>query len=72
MLNNQIYDIKYINKLENDYKLLKEENKRLKQTFLENCEKFNISSIEQSRLIVDMQKEITRLKQKLAMLLLIK
>ena len=72
MLNNQINDIKYINKLENDNKLLKEENKRLKQTFLENCEKFNISSIEQSRLIVDMQKEITRLKQKLAMLLLIK
>lgn len=72
MPNNQINDIKYINKLENDNKLLKEENKRLKQTFLENCEKFNISSIEQSRLIVDMQKEITRLKQKLAMLLLIK
>lgn len=72
MPNNQINDIKYINKLENDNKLLKEENKRLKQTFLENCEKFNISSIEQSRLIVDMQKEITKLKQKLAMLLLIK
>ena len=43
MLNNQTNKLEYINKLENENKLLREENKRLKQTFLSDCQSYNIS-----------------------------
>ena len=72
MLNNQTNKMQYINKLENENKLLREEIKRLKQTFLSDCQNYNISLLQKTMLIDTLEREIQQLRQKNAMLVLMK
>ena len=72
MLNNQTNKLEYINKLENEIKLLREENKKLKQTFLSDCQNYNISLIQKTMRIDTLEREIQQLRQKNAMLVLMR
>jgi len=72
MLNNQTNKLEYINKLENENKLLREENKRLKQIFLSDCQNYNISLLQKSMRIDTLEREIQQLRQKNAMLVLMR
>lgn len=70
MLNNQTNKLDYINKLENENKLLKEENKRAKQVFLSACEKFNVSLQQKDNRIAILERELQLSRQRNAMLVL--
>ena len=72
MLNNQTNKLEYINKLENENKLLKEENKRLKQTILSDCQNYNISLLQKNMRLDTLEREIKQLRQKNAMLVLMR
>lgn len=70
MLNNQTNKMQYINKLENENKLLKEENKRIKQVFLSACEKYNVSLLHKDNIIARLERELQLSNQRNAMLIL--
>lgn len=70
MVNNQTNKLEYINKLENEIKLLREENKRLKQTFLSDCQGYNISLLQKNMRIDILERENQYLRQRNAMLVL--
>lgn len=70
MLNNQTNKLEYINKLENENMLLREENKRLKQIFLSACDKYNVSLLQKDKIIERLERELQLSKQHNAMLVL--
>ena len=70
MLNNQTNKLEYMNKLENENMLLREENKRLKQTFLSACDKYNVSLLQKDKIIERLERELQLSKQHNAMLVL--
>ena len=70
MLNNQTNMLEYINKLEYENKLLREENKRLKKTFLSDCKSYNITLLQKNMQIDTLERELQLLRQKNAMLVL--
>lgn len=72
MKNNQMNQMEYINKLENENMLLREENKKIKQTFLSDCEAYNISLLQKSMRIDALEQELRSVRQTNAMLLLMK
>ena len=72
MLNNQTNKLEYINKLENENKLLREENKRLKQTFLSDCQSYNISLLQKTMRIDTLEREVQQLRHKNTMLVLMR
>ena len=72
MLNNQTNKLGYINKLENENKFLREENKRLRQTFLSDCHNYNVSLLKKNMQIDTLEREIQQLRQKNAMLVLMR
>lgn len=67
MLNTQANKMQYINKLENEIKLLKEENKKLKQVFLSACDKYNISLRQKDNVIATLERELQLSKRLYAM-----
>ena len=72
MLNNQTNKLEFINKLENENKLLREENKRLKQTFLSDCQSYNISLLQKTMRIDTLEREVQQLRHKNTMLVLMR
>ena len=70
MLINQTNKLEYMNKLENENMLLREENKRLKQTFLPACDKYNVSLLQKDKIIERLERELQLSKQHNAMLVL--
>jgi len=70
MLNNNIEQLEYINKLENENKLLKAENKRLKKAFLSDCDKYKISLLRLKTENTNLKRENTKLRQHNTMLTL--
>lgn len=67
MLNTEANKMQYINKLENEIKLLKEENKKLKQVFLSACDKYNISLLQKDNVIATLERELQLSKRLYAM-----
>lgn len=72
MLNNQKNNLEYINKLENEIKILREENIRLKHIVLSGLEKNNISLLQKTMQISTLEREIQNLRRQNAMLVLMK
>ena len=72
MLNNQKNNLEYINKLENENKILREENIRLKHIVLSGLEKNNISLLQKTMRIDTLEREIQQLRHKNAMLVLMR
>ena len=72
MLNNQTNKLEYINKLENDKLILIEENRRLKQAFLSGCESYNIALLQKNMRIDALERELKKLRQQNAMLVLMR
>ena len=70
MLNNQTNKMQYINKLENENKLLKEEMRRLKQVFLSACKKYDVSLLHKDNRIAILERELQLSNQRNAMLVL--
>lgn len=70
MLNNQTNKFEYMNNLEKENMLLKEENKRLKQVFLTACDKYNVSLLQKDKIIERLERELQLSKQHNAMLVL--
>ena len=70
MLNNQTNKFEYMNSLEKENMLLKEENKRLKQVFLSACDKYNVSLLQKDKIIARLERELQLSKQHNAMLVL--
>lgn len=70
MLNNQTNKFEYMNKLEKENMLLKEENKRLRQVFLSACDKYNVSLLQKDKIIATLERELQLSKQHNAMLVL--
>ena len=62
--------LNYINKLEKENKLLREENTKLKRTFLSDCETYNISLLQKNKQIYNLEREVQMLRQRNAMLVL--
>lgn len=72
MLNNQKNNLEYINKLENENKILREENTRLKHIVLSGLENNNISLLQKTMQISTLEREIQNLRRQNAMLVLMK
>lgn len=70
MLNNQTNKFEYMNNLEKENMLLKEENKRLRQVFLSACDKYNVSLLQKDKIIATLERELQLSKQHNAMLVL--
>ena len=70
MLNNQTNKFEYMNNLEKENMLLKEEKRRLKQVFLSACDKYNISLLQKDKIIATLERELQLSKQHNAMLVL--
>lgn len=70
MKNNQKNNMEYINELENENLLLREENKRLRKIFLSDCESYNTSLIRLRMQFDALKKENEKLKQHNSMLAL--
>ena len=70
MLNNQTNKFEYMNNLEKENMLLKEENKRLRQVFLSACDKYNVSLLQKDKIIATLERELQLSKQHNSMLVL--
>lgn len=70
MSNNLTNKFEYMNSLEKENMLLKEENKRLRQVFLSACDKYNVSLLQKDKIIARLERELQLSKQHNAMLVL--
>jgi len=72
MLNNQTSKLKYIEQLEKENIMLKEENKRLKNRILFGYQQSNTTLLQQELMIRALKKELAKARQENVMLVSIR